>query len=228
MNHKQLLRSLLAAVAAGVAAGAIANEAGTQAWQSTDTPGDGRVVVTVAVNDDPDGCQIQASTQAGCDRLLCKGEGNLLFNDRAGMNAARKDAELRAKAHMAKFLNETVASKETMQSLDQAIKKDGGDKPGTERVMGRSIQTEITNSARAMLKGVVTVESGVDAKDGFAYVVVGASCKSQAFADQMAAGNRTDTAANGRQASNGTRTDAAMNMPAATTTVQRSKGANNF
>lgn len=228
MKHalRSTVRGLGAAAMSLLALGAAANTLGAPAWQAADTPGDGQVAATVAVNGDPDGCQIQANVKTGCDRLLCKGEGSLLFNDRAGMNAARKDAELRAKGYMAKFLNETVSSKETMQSLDQALKKEGGTDPGTERVMGRSIQTEITNSAQAMLKGVVVVESGVDAKEGYAYVVVGASCKSQAFANQMAAGNRSSTAAT--LAGQVVRGDAQMHMPAATTTVNRSRGADNF
>ncbi len=223
----QILRGVAAATVASIACAAAAEPPAGPVWQTADRPGDGQVVAMIAVNGDPDGCQIQASTKAGCDRLLCRGDGNLLFNDRAGMSAARKEAELRAKAYMAKFINETVSSKETMQNLDQALKKEGGTDPGSERVLSRSIQSEITNAAQAMLKGVVVVESGVDAKEGFAYVVVGASCKSQAFADQMGAGNRTDSAAAGRvrQIAAG---HATMHMPPATTTVNRSRGADNF
>lgn len=116
--------------------------------------------------------------------------------DAEDLRVAKKEAEIEAKAKIAKFINETVGSEETVERISASIRKRGGDdaKDVSERVR-RTI--EITKvSSKQILRGIVMLSNSYDEKTGKVTVTVGSNKKSQdaagAFKNQMATDGKTN------------------------------------
>ncbi len=116
--------------------------------------------------------------------------------DAEDLRVAKKEAEIDAKAKIAKFINETVGSEETVERISASVRKRGGDdaKDISERVK-RTI--EITKvSSKQILRGIVMLSNSYDEKTGKVTVTVGSNKKSQdaagAFKNQMATDGKTN------------------------------------
>ena len=99
----------------------------------------------------------------GSYRAIARGTGTYDFDDPDDRKAAKEEAILEAKSALAHYLSETLASE---KGLDKAIKtaktltKNG--EVSTEAVSQENVKTKLTsirNDAKAILTGVVTLES---------------------------------------------------------------------
>ena len=119
--------------------------------------------VAAELNDDPDGATIEWLADGGW-RIFGKGEGTYDINDPDEIRQATKDAQLRAKAAIAKFLGERIKNTDEMVNLATKHKlssDDGSGKP-TVQVSKTDIQTrleKISSQSDQILKGVIVLES---------------------------------------------------------------------
>lgn len=152
--------------------------------------------------DAPDGAAIKLFPDGGY-QITAVGTGVYDFNDPDDIKDARKAAEMRAKAAIAKFLKEDVSSTEGMAEASKKVKHVSSDgQTQSARVSKTTVKTaleSIRNSASALLTGVVVLK---DAKipngNGGTYkVMVGVSSKTVAAAGAAAksmAGSLADRA----------------------------------
>ena len=189
-----------AALALGIfVCGASAQQGGAEMsnWSAKDKPGDGVVEVVLPDGDDPKACRLSVSAKGGasCPKVLCKGEQAVMTSSAQSKMAAKKIALASAKAHYVHFLQEEVNSRRVTDTIDAAIKNEGGANAGTTASSGYVTSATIREQASGMIKGFAVVEDGFY-KDGdalIAYVIGGASCRTQVAADSLSAGNRSDT-----------------------------------
>lgn len=190
----------LAAVLLALAGAATAQQAGPemQNWTAPDKKGDGIAEVVIADGVDPIGCRVAVSVAGNsCTKVVCKGEQAIFSNSPQSIQAARRIAMSMSKAHYVHFLKEEINSKQAIDTISAAVSNEGGAKPGTRESHGQVITQRIREQASGMIKGFSVIEDGVRADETgkrVAYVIGGASCKSQQAADQMAAGNASNGA----------------------------------
>jgi hypothetical protein len=161
---------------------------------------------------------VTVSQRYGCEAIKCHGTHTVTFNDQRGQLTALKIAMAQAKSHMAAFLKEEISKKENIETLDGAMKKEGGANPTAERVTAETITTSIQSSASAILRGVVTVEQGVD--QNVAYATVASSCGTRAAAGEA---QRGMAQGGGAQPAGGRGPDAVFNNAPGTTSVRRAR-----
>lgn len=168
-----------------------------QKWVSGDKPGDGKADVLVQDGNDPQACRLSISVKGGgCTKVMCKGEAPVFTNSVQSKMAAKKIALSTAKAHYVHFLQEEINSKRSTDTINSAIKKEGGADAGTTAASGYVNAESIKEQASALIKGFVVIEDGF-AKEGdelVAYTIGGVSCVSQRGADNLSAGNKTNNA----------------------------------
>ena len=90
---------------------------------------------------------------------------------------------MRAKAKIAKFMNEEIASEETYERIQKSLSTELGEE---ETFSMEEIETEtetLKNSAKALLKGVKVIEEIPD--DDYILVWVGINLKTMKAADSM-------------------------------------------
>lgn len=190
----------LAAVLLALAGSASAQQAGPemQNWTAPDKKGDGVAEVVVADGVDPIGCRVAVSVAGNqCTKVVCKGEQAIFSNSPQSIQAARQIAMSMSKAHYVHFLKEEINSKRAIDTISAAVASEGGANPGTRESHGQVMTQRIREQASGMIKGFSVIEDGVRADETgkrVAYVIGGASCKSQAAADKMAAGNASNAA----------------------------------
>lgn len=173
-----------------------------QNWKAPDKPGDGQAEVVLADGVDPAGCRISVSVKGNsCTKVMCKGEQAIFTNSTQSVLAAKKISLSMAKAHYVHFLQEDINSKRATDSIDAAIKKEGGANAGTNTSSGYVSSQTIREQASHLIKGFAVIEDGVTAEgDGkVAYTIGGVSCVTQKAADNLSAGNKTNMA-NGQRA----------------------------
>ena len=161
------------------------------------------------IKDAPDGAAIKLFPD-GAYQITAVGTGAYDFNDPDDIKDARKEAEMRAKAAIAKFLKEDISSQEGMDEASKKVKNVSSD--GTTQSTSVSKTTvntameSIRNSASALLTGVVVLQDAKvpnEGKDGGTYkVMVGVSSKTVAAAGKAANGISSSLADRG--ASSGT------------------------
>ena len=142
--------------------------------------------------DGPDGATIELLPDGGW-RIYGKGEGTYDFNEADEIRQAGKDAQLRAKANIAKFLSERIKNTEEMVNLATKHKlssDDGGGKP-TVQITKSDIQArmeKISSQADAILKGVVVLATQKTPRGngGVIAVKVGVSSRTVAVATSVA------------------------------------------
>ncbi len=147
------------------------------------------------IKDAPDGASIKLFPDGGY-QVISVGTGVYDFNDPDDIQDARKEATLRAKAAIAKFLKEDIATQEGMEQASKKIKNMSSDgTTQTTSVSKESVKTtmeSIRNSANALLTGVVTLQDAkipTAGKEGGVYkVMVGVSSKTVAAAGAAASG----------------------------------------
>lgn len=143
--------------------------------------------------DTPDGVSMELLPEGGW-RLFGKGTGTYDLNDADEIRQATKDAELRAKAAISKFLSEKIKSEESLTNLSKKTKRlssgvgEKGD-PSVE-VSKTDIQVrleEISSRSTTILAGVITLETKrqPQGNGGTISVVLGVSTKSLQLAGRI-------------------------------------------
>lgn len=132
--------------------------------------------------DQPDGAAIKMKDD-GSFQIFARGTGTYDFNDPDDINDAKKEATLKAKAALAKFMNEKLSTEE---SFSEAAKKtktmtsDGQNQSvNISKEAVKTSSTTIKNKADALLKGVITLKTQKIARGagGEVQVTVGVSSK---------------------------------------------------
>ncbi len=147
------------------------------------------------IKEAPDGATIKLFPD-GAYQVISVGTGVYDFNDPDDIKDARKAAEMRAKAAIAKFLKEEISTQEGMDEASKKVKSMSSDgKTQTSSVSKTSVKTtmeSIRNSANALLTGVVVLQDAkipTPGKEGGTYrVMVGVSSKTVAAAGAAASG----------------------------------------
>lgn len=187
------------------------------------------------VYDDPMGVSVEF-TPDGSDykRIYSTGEAELLFGDRKDIQNARRKAELGAKAAIAKFIKEKIASGETQEDITKTIADStAGQASGTTatRKSVETLTTKMSSSAEEIIKGVIVLEQKEDIPNKRVVVKVGMSKKTMATADNVSNTLKQDLSqpqpALIPPTSSGTAASQ-TDEPAPTTTIRRSKNANDF
>lgn len=145
------------------------------------------------IKDAPDGAAIKLFPDGGY-QITAVGTGVYDFNDPDDIKDARKEAEMRAKAAIAKFLKEDISTSEGMDEASKKVKSVSSDgQTQSTSVSKTSVKTameSIRNSASALLRGVVVLQDAKipnEGKDGGTYkVMVGVSSKTTAAATTVA------------------------------------------
>ncbi len=167
-----------------------------QDWAAKDKPGDGVAEVILQDGSTPMACRLEISVKGGngCTKVMCKGEQVAMTSSAQSMLAAKKIALSQAKAHYVHFLQEEINSKRVTDTIDAAIKNEGGPTPGTQASSGYVTSSTIREQASGLIKGFVVIEDGFEklGNDQVAYAIGGVSCLTQKGADNLSAGNRRD------------------------------------
>ena len=145
------------------------------------------------IKDAPDGAAIKLFPDGGY-QITAVGTGTYDFNDPDDIKDARKEAEMRAKAAIAKFLKEDISTSEGMEEASKKVKSISSDgQTQSTSVSKTSVKTameSIRNSASALLTGVVVLQDAkIPSGNGGSYkVMVGVSSKTIAAAGAAANG----------------------------------------
>ncbi len=133
--------------------------------------------------DQPDGAAVFMKPD-GSFQILARGTGTYDFDDVDDVNDARKEGTLKAKAALAKFMKEKLATEEGFAEASKKVKSITSDgKTQTASVSKESVKTSaqvIANSADALLKGVITLKEQKIPRKGSSseiQVTVGVSSK---------------------------------------------------
>ena len=154
------------------------------------------------IKDAPDGAAIKLFPDGGY-QITAVGTGTYDFNDPDDIKDARKEAEMRAKAAIAKFLKEDISTSEGMEEASKKVKSVSSDgQTQSTSVSKTSVKTameSIRNSASALLTGVVVLQDAkIPSGNGGTYkVMVGVSSKTVKAAGAAANGISGSLAARG-------------------------------
>ena len=143
----------------------------------------------------PDGVALQLLPGGGW-RIFARGSGTYDFNEADEIRGATSDAQLRAKAAVAKFLGERVMSQDVMANISLKTKRlaasSGEPEPKAEvsKVDTQRRVESVVAIANEVLRGLIVLESSKTpvGKGGTIQVTVGVSSKSQAVADALREG----------------------------------------
>lgn len=165
----------------------------------------------------PDGVTIRLLPNGGF-QIFAVGTGTYDFDDVDDVADAQKEATLKAKANLAKFMNESLSTDEKLEEMSSKVKKvsseNGQTSAKVEKTSAKKALTSIKNSSSALLKGVIVLASSkIPGKGttGTFRVMVGVSSKTLEAVGKMVEG----TAAAGAPAP-----QAAPAAPAAATGTQ--------
>ena len=158
------------------------------------------------IHDEPDGVSINIADD-GSYKVISIGTGTYDFNDPDDILDARKEAERNAKAAIAKFFNESLATEESATAQMSKVKKmDSDGKTSTTSVSKNSAKetlSAIRSSSKKLLTGVVVLEDEkVPSGNGGTYrVMVGVSSTTIGAATALSNGMTESQAAQGAPAS---------------------------
>lgn len=146
---------------------------------------------------EPDGVAI-AIKPDGSFQIFARGSGTYQFNNPKAKQIAAKNAVMRAKANLSKFLKEKVASKESLDDVATntlAMSSDGNTQSQQASMESVEQTSEaIRNESEAILTGVVTLKQQTVPSGnigGEVQVTVGISSKTLKAANQLATGINT-------------------------------------
>ena len=135
-------------------------------------------------------------------KIFATGYGEYTFDKNSEKRRAQQKAMLRAKANLAKFMQEEITSKESLSDIANTMSDTSGD--GQSQVTSATLKEveamteEIHNSANALLKGIIVVCKSVDAATKEAEVIVAVSRNTMKQADNFKNGmNRNLDTENG-------------------------------
>lgn len=146
--------------------------------------------------DKPDGAAIEPNGKGGYN-LFAKATAEYYFNDNGAIREAQREAEMRAKSNLVRFLKEKIASDVVIGQLtQQTVKnnKETGAESSTSVVrenVSRSMEN-MSNSAEAIMTGIVVLDdhkNPTSNDEGTYSVTVGVSPKTQMAAASIAKGN---------------------------------------
>ncbi len=145
------------------------------------------------IHDEPDGCAVKLLPDGGF-QVTAIGSGEYMFKNPKAIRIARKNAEMRAKAALAKFLKEDLSTSEGMEEATKNTLKmaSDGNSQSSDATMESvsSTMESIRNSASALLTGVVVLEDeNLPEGNGGSYrVKVGVSSKTTKVSQNAATG----------------------------------------
>ena len=204
------MNKLIIAVACGAIF--VQNAVFGQAAQDPQLQANASSAAVQAKLDQPDGVAITIKPD-GTFQIFSRGSAVYDFNNPRAIQTARKNATMRAKANLAKFLKEKVSTKEGLDSVTKnatAMSSDGAAQTSSASMESVEVATEsIRNSADAILTGVITLKDQQvpSGNGGEVQVTIGMSSKTQMAAQKAAQGinqslqNREATPSTGAGAS---------------------------
>jgi len=127
---------------------------------------------------DPTGIQVRFNDDGTMKSIVSSGESELRFGDRKDIRQALKKATMRAKSHIAKFMNESLSSDDVMNEITNIASKDNtsGSSEATREVIESQVEN-IKNSANAILSGIVTLSQDINREEKYVTVTVGVKDK---------------------------------------------------
>lgn len=148
----------------------------------------------------PDGVAIRLLPNGGF-QIFAVGTGTYDFDDVDDIADAQKEATLKAKANLAKFMNESLSTDEKLEEMSSKVKKISSENGETvskvEKTSAKTALSSIRNSSSALLKGVIVLSSSkVPGKgtSGTYRVMVGVSSKTLEAVGKMVEGISTSPA----------------------------------
>lgn len=149
----------------------------------------------------PDGVTIRLTPDGGF-QIFAVGTGTYDFDDVDDVMDAQKEATLKAKANLAKFMNESLSTNEKLDEMSSKVKQisseNGESKTTASKVSVKKALTSIKNSSAALLKGVIVLSSSkIPAKGttGTYRVMIGVSSKTLAAVGKLVEETATPGAA---------------------------------
>ena len=140
---------------------------------------------------EPDGVSL-ALAEDGSYQIFARGTGTYDFAEEDDHQEALQEAILKAKANLAKFLSETIATDASVENFSKKAKtltKEGGiTSTAVSKEQVKTQTTAIRNSSQAILTGAITLETRriPGNGDGGAYqVTIGVSSKTIAAAESI-------------------------------------------
>ena len=185
------MNKLIIAVACGAIF--VQNAVFGQAAQDPQLQANASSAAVQAKLDQPDGVAITIKPD-GTFQIFSRGSAVYDFNNPRAIQTARKNATMRAKANLAKFLKEKVSTKEGLDSVTKnatAMSSDGAAQTSSASMESVEVATEsIRNSADAILTGVITLKDQQvpSGNGGEVQVTIGMSSKTQMAAQKAAQG----------------------------------------
>jgi hypothetical protein len=140
--------------------------------------------------EEPDGISI-ADLETDNWKIFARGTGTYEFNDPDDRKDATEEAILEAKAALAKFMKERVATESQMDKLaeeeSRKSKTDGVTNVAVTKTRMKTTLNRIHNSADEILSGIITLETTAtwDGNSGEVRVTVAQSEKSLAAAEKV-------------------------------------------
>jgi hypothetical protein len=174
---------------------AFAQDARTELIQSLKTSG-----VAEDLDSSPDGIAIRLLPDGGF-QIFSMGTGVYDFDDPEDIADARKEAEMKAKANLSKFMNESLSSEESFDQLSAKVKtlnsENGETTSSVEKTTVKTTFETIRSSSSALLKGVVVLASEKvpgGGSSGTYRVQIGVSSKTIAARNALTNGPKTGPA----------------------------------
>jgi hypothetical protein len=138
-----------------------------------------------------DGIVIEWAPNGTVESLTSKFVQSLAFRDQAGIRKAQTIAEEKAKAAIARFINQTTVNSRGVLEIDKdvtnATRQRQGSQDNTSRTDSRTLINTLTEAtaslAAANLSGIIIVERGNDAETG--WTIVGFSRKTRRAAEDL-------------------------------------------
>jgi hypothetical protein len=138
------------------------------------------------------GITVEAGPDGRFDRLYATGVAPVDFNDRRGIAAGQRLAELRAKAELIKFLGERMSDETIASELETTSEVSSRTLVGSEsrertlkRTVARTISQILRTRTEGALTGVQVLEAGYDETREEAWVKVGFSRTSIALSSEV-------------------------------------------
>ena len=142
----------------------------------------------------PDGVTMRLFSD-GRFQIFAVGTGTYDFDDVDDVLDAQNEATAKAKANLAKFMNESLSTDEKIESMSKKVKtvsaQNGESTASVDKTSVKTALTSIKNSSAALLKGVIVLSSSkVPAKgtSGTCRVMVGVSSKTLIAVGKLANG----------------------------------------
>lgn len=177
---------------------------------------------TVATYEDPSGVSMDLGDDGMWTRIRSIGKATYDLDDQDEIEDAMAEAKMSAKADIAKFMNETITSDETVNKITKKLKEGNKTSVKVSKTTIKTMTKKIHNSASALLKGVLTLEEKVDAETKSVAVMVGLSRKTMQNADNLRNSIARDMDPN-KQTGNGSNGGNTINS-----STHRSKNYDNF